>query len=38
MPFGVIGRILDLTVMRLVFAAMFRARHSATRAWFSKAR
>ena len=38
MPFGVIGWILDRTVMRVIFAAMFRARHSATRAWFSKSR
>jgi len=37
LPFGVIGWILDRTVMRVIFAAMFRARHAATRAWFAKA-
>jgi hypothetical protein len=30
-----IGLLLDLTVMRLVFTAMFIARHRATRRFFS---
>lgn len=36
LPFGWIGRLLDITVMRLVFAAMFRARHDATKTFFRK--
>lgn len=36
LPFGVLGRLLDVTVMRLVFEVMFRARHKATRKFFSK--
>jgi ligand-binding SRPBCC domain-containing protein len=36
LPFGVIGLLLDLTVMRLVFTAMFMARHQATRRFFAK--
>jgi len=35
LPFGMIGRLLDRTVMRLVFAAMFAARHRATRKYFA---
>jgi hypothetical protein len=35
LPFGLIGLLLDLTVMRLVFTAMFIARHRATRRFFS---
>jgi ligand-binding SRPBCC domain-containing protein len=36
LPFGLLGRLLDRTVMRLVFAAMFAARHRATRKFFEK--
>jgi ligand-binding SRPBCC domain-containing protein len=36
LPFGVIGLLLDLTVMRVVFTAMFIARHRATKAFFTK--
>lgn len=36
LPFGVIGLLLDLTVMRLVFTAMFLARHRATKKFFTK--
>ncbi len=38
MPLGVLGRLLDVTVMRLVFLVMFRARHRATKAFFAKTR
>ena len=38
LPGGVLGLLLDLTVMRLVFTAMFLARHRATRKFFSKAK
>jgi len=34
LPFGLLGRLLDKTVMRLVFAAMFAARHRATANYF----
>jgi ligand-binding SRPBCC domain-containing protein len=34
LPFGWIGRLLDITVMRVIFAGMFRARHNATREYF----
>lgn len=34
LPGGVIGRLLDKTVMRVVFTAMFLARHRATREYF----
>jgi len=36
LPFGVLGLLLDLTVMRLVFTAMFIARHRATKKFFTK--
>ena len=36
LPFGVVGLLLDLTVMRLVFTAMFIARHRATKKFFAK--
>ena len=36
LPFGVIGLLLDMTVMRVVFTAMFIARHRATRRFFTK--
>jgi len=36
LPYGVIGLLLDLTVMKLVFAAMFLGRHRATKAYFAK--
>ena len=35
LPFGIIGRLLDRTVMMMVFAAMFAARHRATRKYFA---
>lgn len=35
LPFGALGRLLDKTVMRAVFAAMFAARHKATANYFS---
>ena len=38
LPWGLLGRLLDRTVMRLVFTAMFAARHRATRDYFAKAR
>ena len=34
---GILGRLLDETLMKLVFTAMFIARHKATRAYFDKA-
>jgi ligand-binding SRPBCC domain-containing protein len=36
LPFGFLGRLLDETVMRVVFTAMFLARHKATAAFFKK--
>lgn len=36
LPFGLLGRFLDKTVMKVVFAAMFAARHRATRRFFEK--
>ena len=36
LPLGLLGRLLDKTVMKLVFTAMFIARHKATRKFFSK--
>lgn len=36
LPYGVLGRLMDVTVMRVVFAMMFRARHKATAAYFAK--
>ena len=36
LPYGMIGLLLDLTVMKLVFAAMFLGRHRATKAYFAK--
>lgn len=36
LPFGLLGRLLDATVMRVVFVAMFAARHRATAAYFTK--
>lgn len=38
LPFGIFGRLLEVTVMRVVFAAMFLARQRATRAFFAKAK
>lgn len=35
LPFGILGRLADKTVMRVVFAAMFAARHRATRNYFA---
>ena len=35
---GIVGRLLDATVMRMVFTAMFLARHKATAAYFTKAK
>ncbi|MEI6376521.1 MAG: SRPBCC family protein [bacterium] len=35
---GIIGRLLDATVMKAVFTAMFLARHKATAAYFAKER
>jgi ligand-binding SRPBCC domain-containing protein len=35
LPFGPLGRLLGATVMKLVFAAMFAARHRATRMYFA---
>ena len=35
LPFSLLGRLLNATVMRLVFAAMFAARHRATRKYFA---
>jgi ligand-binding SRPBCC domain-containing protein len=35
---GIIGRLLDATVMKVVFTAMFLARHKATAAYFAKER
>lgn len=35
LPGGFFGHLLDATVMRAVFAVMFRARHRATRAFFA---
>jgi ligand-binding SRPBCC domain-containing protein len=36
LPFGIFGRLLDATVMRIVFTAMFLARHRATAKFFSQ--
>lgn len=36
LPFGFLGRLLDMTVMKAVFTAMFMARHRATAAYFAK--
>jgi ligand-binding SRPBCC domain-containing protein len=36
LPFGLLGRFLDRTVMRVVFAVMFAARHRATRNYFAR--
>ncbi|KAB2639523.1 MAG: SRPBCC family protein [Verrucomicrobia bacterium] len=36
MPIGVLGRLLDVTMMKLVFLVMFQARHAATKAYFGK--
>ena len=36
LPFGIIGRMLDLTVMRLIFSFMFRGRHKATESYFAR--
>lgn len=38
LPFGFLGRFLDKTMMKLVFTAMFLARHKATAAYFAKAK
>ena len=35
---GILGRLVDATVMHVVFTAMFLARHKATRAYFQQAR
>jgi ligand-binding SRPBCC domain-containing protein len=37
LPFGFLGRLLDATVMRVVFTIMFRSRHKATASFFKKA-
>lgn len=34
---GILGRLLDATVMKFIFTVMFRARHKATAAYFAKA-
>jgi len=36
LPFAPLGRLLDATVMRLVFTVMFAARHRATKRFFEK--
>ena len=36
MPFGIVGKLLDVTVIKMVFFLMFQARHAATRAYFAK--
>jgi len=36
LPLGIVGKLLDVTVMKMVFFVMFQARHAATRAYFSK--
>lgn len=36
LPFGLIGRLLDATVMPLLFDAMFRTRHHATQKYFAE--
>lgn len=36
LPLGMLGRLLDVTFMRIVFAAMFLARHRATQKFFTK--
>ena len=36
LPFGLLGAFLDATVMRAVFEIMFRARHKATKAYFTQ--
>jgi len=35
LPLGILGRLADKTVMKVVFAAMFAARHRATRNYFA---
>jgi len=35
LPFGILGRLADRTVMKVIFAAMFAARHRATRKYFA---
>ena len=37
-PLGIIGHLLDATLMRLIFTLMFIARHRATRAYFTKSK
>jgi ligand-binding SRPBCC domain-containing protein len=37
LPFGPLGRLLDATLMRLLFSVMFRSRHKATLRFFQKA-
>ena len=36
LPFGIFGRLLDVTAMRIVFTAMFLARHRATAKFFAQ--
>jgi ligand-binding SRPBCC domain-containing protein len=36
LPFGLVGRLLDATVMRVVFTPMFAARHRATAKFFAE--
>ena len=36
LPGGVLGLLLDLTMMPVVFSLMFIARHRATKAFFAK--
>ena len=36
LPYGLVGRLLDETVMKLIFTLMFKARHEATAAYFER--
>jgi ligand-binding SRPBCC domain-containing protein len=38
LPGGILGRLLDATVMKLIFTIMFSARHRATKAFFKEGR
>ena len=38
LPFGLLGRLMDKTLMLLIFTVMFRSRHKATKAFFKKAK
>ncbi len=37
-PLRLLGRLLDMTLMRLIFTGMFRSRHKATKAYFAKSK